>query len=177
MSKIGKSVQAAVLVLCGVLLLGADAAPKVWKEGDIAGLWWSPKKESQIEVYLKDGKYFGRLAWVLPKNAEKLDVKNHDPKKRTQKLLGSDVFMGLQFDGKNTWKDGKLYDPRSGNDYDGYLQLDSQNVMSAHGFISLPIIGRIGDSKKFQRVGPNDPFPDQTPTALTLVPSVTPSGK
>ncbi len=167
-----------VLVLPVVLLpLAALAASpvKVWNQDDVAGLWWSPDKDSKIEIYRKDGKYYGKLAWMLPKDEGKMDIKNHDPKKRNQKLLGSDIFFDLEFDGKDTWKDGCLYDPRSGNFYQGYLKLEGKDVLSVSGFINFPILGRIGSSKKFKRVNPDDSGTNTPTPAFSGTPTAAPA--
>jgi uncharacterized protein (DUF2147 family) len=160
----------AALLLVGIL--GAAAPVTVWNQKDVAGLWWSPKKDSKIKIYRKDDKYYGKIVWMLPKDKGKLDVKNHDPQKRTQKILGLDIFFGFVFDGKNIWKDGRIYDPQSGDTYDGSLKLEEKNVLAVSGFISIPIIGRIGGSEKFKRVGLHDPLPTMTTPAL--IPTQTP---
>jgi uncharacterized protein (DUF2147 family) len=149
----------------------ATAVPSpVWKERDVLGTWWTQKKDSQIEIYAKeDGLYYGKIVWVLPEKAGKLDVKNHDPKKRTQLILGSDIFFHLKFDGKTKWDGGALYDPRGGDTYQGDLRLETHDRMVVEGFINLPIIGRVGAGQKFSRVPPGELNLSETPT-ITVTP-------
>ena len=173
--KIRKYILAVMVVLmAGAIPAAGKNAATVWKTDDVTGLWWSQKKESQMEIYAKGDKYYGKLVWVI-KNPGKLDVKNHDPKLRTRVVLGSDIFTDFVFNGKDTWEKGFLYDPSSGNTYQGYLKMESQDALSVNGFINLPLIGRVGGSNKFTRVVPGDelagknvlPQVTVSPTAIT----------
>jgi uncharacterized protein (DUF2147 family) len=141
-------VMIAVLFLGNVA--GAAFAGQVWNQDDVVGLWWSPKKDAKIKIYRKDGKFYGKLAWMLPKDRDKTDIKNPDPKKRNNKLLGSKIFFDLKFDGKDTWKDGRLYDPQRGGFFDGYLKLENKDVLEVNGFILIPLFG---GGEKLKRVG------------------------
>ena len=138
-----------VVVLVIVGLLGTAIAGTQWNQDDVTGIWWSPKQDSQIQIYAKDGKFYGKIVWIIPKSAGKLDLKNPDSQKRNQTLLGSDIFFDLKFDGKDTWKDGRLYDPKSGNFYQGFLKLKDKDDVEVSGFILTPLFGR---SEKFKRV-------------------------
>jgi uncharacterized protein (DUF2147 family) len=159
---------AAVLMLGNHPAAGNDPAP-AWNADDVTGIWWSEKKASKIEIYAKDGKYYGKLVWVQ-KDPDKLDIKNHDPKLRTRTVLGSDMFTNFKFNGKDSWEKGFLYDPRDGSVYQGYLKLENKDVLSVNGFINLPLIGRVGGSNKFQRAAPDDASAEASPTVLPPAP-------
>jgi uncharacterized protein (DUF2147 family) len=135
------------------IAVGMAGANPVWNQDDVTGLWWSPEKDSKIEIYPQGEGYYGKIVWIIPKSSGKLDAKNPDPQKRNQTLLGSDIFFDLKFDGKDTWKDGRLYDPKSGNFYQGYLKLKDKDDMEVSGFILTPLFGR---SEKFKRVDLHD---------------------
>jgi uncharacterized protein (DUF2147 family) len=139
---------AAVWLAAGSLPAGAEKYMP--DENDVAGLWWTPKKDAKIRIFKREGKYYGKIAWLRPKDRGKLDVKNPDKKKRHLKILCSELFFGFKFDGKDTWKDGKVYNAQDGGTYSAYMKMKDPDTMIFSGFMIIPLLGR---SETFKRVG------------------------
>jgi uncharacterized protein (DUF2147 family) len=144
-----------LLVLAAILLLAsgvfaAQGGKFLPEENDVVGLWWTPKKDAKIRIFRREGKYYGKIAWMLPKDRGKLDVKNPDPKKRNLKIFGSELFFAFKFDGKDTWKDGKVYNAQDGGTYSAYMKLKDSDTLIFSGYLLIPLLGR---SEKFLRVG------------------------
>lgn len=114
---------------------------------DIHGTWWTPKKGGQIKMYLaKDGKTYGKMAWLKEPNEEngtpKVDNKNPNPDLRKEPLLGLLIFKHFTYDGNNKWVDGEVYDAQTGKTYSCQMTLIEPNKLEVRGYIGIPMFGR-----------------------------------
>jgi uncharacterized protein (DUF2147 family) len=57
-------------------------------------------------------------------------------------LLGLEILRGFAYDGDNLWKGGKIYDPKSGNDYSAKMTLVDEHTMELRGYVLIPLLGR-----------------------------------
>lgn len=118
---------------------------KAENSGDILGEWNSENNESLIEIYQKNNKFYGKLIWLKEPNRNgkpKMDDKNPDSKLKTRPLLDLVILKDFTFNGSDEWKDGKIYDPKSGKTYDCYMKLDNKNKLKIRGYIGVSLIGR-----------------------------------
>jgi len=112
------------------------------QEADIiVGIWWNEEKTSKIEVEKKDGKYIGTIVYMIPEKYENgappLDDENPDESLRSRSVVGIQILNDLQFDAKKEeWKDGTVYDPKSGKTYECYVWLDGNSTMKLKGFVA-----------------------------------------
>ena len=117
-------------------------------EDKIAGIWWNDEKTTKIKVEKKDGKYIGTIVYMIPEKYENgappLDDENPDPALRNRSVVGIQILEGLAFDAKKKeWKGGTIYDPKSGNTYDCYAWLESDDLLKLKGFLlGMRFIGR-----------------------------------
>lgn len=113
---------------------------------DIIGEWYTEENKSIVEIFKKDQKYYGKIIWIEEPNDEdgkpKKDKENPIPAFRERPILGMVFMFGFEYEGKNVWSDGKVYDPESGNTYSGKLTLDDINTLKARGYIGFSAIGR-----------------------------------
>jgi uncharacterized protein (DUF2147 family) len=109
------------------------------KANDVLGYYMNPSGEAILKIYETTGKYAGKLVWM--KNPEKLDTKNPDKTKQSQKILGSAIMHDFVFDGE-IWKDGSIYDPKNGKTYDCKISRDEKGNLSIRGFIGISLLGR-----------------------------------
>ncbi len=93
-------------------LLFAQVSPVgVWKTiDDKTG---NPK--SHIEIYEKEGKYFGKIAQLLERPADTICEKCPGSKKN-KPLLGMVIVEDLAFS-KGYWRNGSILDPENGSSY------------------------------------------------------------
>jgi uncharacterized protein (DUF2147 family) len=110
----------------------------------IIGIYWSPKKDARIEIYKKDGKFFGKSIWT---ETRRKDLKNPKEVLRQRDLLGIDLFTNFVFN-DGTYEDGKIYDPESGKTYDCKMTVNG-NILKVRSFIGISLFGR---TEIFQRV-------------------------
>jgi uncharacterized protein (DUF2147 family) len=104
------------------------------------GTWYNQEKESKIQFFMQDGLLYGKIVWL--KNGDVVDKKNPDPALKNKSLLGNVILKGFKDDGAKSWKDGKIYDPRSGKTYDAKISLKSATVLEIRGFIGSPVFGK-----------------------------------
>jgi uncharacterized protein (DUF2147 family) len=117
------------------------------KADDIIGVWYSPIKEGNVQIFKSGNKYYGKIVY-LKNSVDKegnpvLDVNNPDKEKRKMPLVGILLLTEITFDGKkNSWK-GKLYDydGEKGNTYDSYLTITKSGKLNIKGFWGLSFFG------------------------------------
>ncbi|SDG81692.1 hypothetical protein SAMN05421827_111151 [Pedobacter terrae] len=116
------------------------------KADDIVGVWYSPVKEGNVQIFKSGKSYYGKLTYLkhAVDNDGKLvlDVNNPDKEKRKLPLVGIFLLKEITFnDKKNNWK-GKLYDyDGKGNTYDSYLAITKNGSLNIKGFWGLSFFG------------------------------------
>ncbi len=80
------------------------------------------------------------LLYMIPEKYENgqppKDDKNPDPKLQERSVVGLQILEGFVFDAKKKeWKEGTIYDPKSGNTYDCYGWLESNELLKLKGFV------------------------------------------
>ncbi|WP_293786932.1 DUF2147 domain-containing protein [uncultured Pedobacter sp.] len=117
------------------------------KADDIVGVWYSPVKEGNVQIYKSGNHYYGRLTYLKHaldhEGKPVLDVNNPDKEKRKRPLVGILLLTDITFnDKKNSWK-GKLYDydGQKGNTYDSYLTITKSGDLNIKGFWGLSFFG------------------------------------
>jgi uncharacterized protein (DUF2147 family) len=137
-----------VVAFCLVISSAWAASPDV-----IVGKWWNQEKESQIEIYKAEGKYFGKIVYLkepeYPANdpggmagKTKVDRKNPDVNKRNVPLLGLLMLWNFTNTGDNLWENGFIYDPRDGKTYKCKMTMESPDILNVRGFIGISLLGR-----------------------------------
>ncbi len=105
----------------------------------IIGTFWSPEKDGKIEIYKIGEKYFGKIIWS--KNPRQ-DNKNPDASQRSRELVGATFLHDFVYDGKGTWTDGTIYDPKSGKTYDCNITLTDSGDLNVRGYVGISLLGR-----------------------------------
>jgi uncharacterized protein (DUF2147 family) len=124
-----------------LLILGMYTLAGIAQEADkITGIWWNEEKTSKIKVEKKDGKYIGTIIYTVPEKyvngQPPKDDKNPDDKLKNRSVLGLQILEGFVYDApKKEWKNGKIYDPKSGKTYDCYAWLEGNDLLKLKGFV------------------------------------------
>ncbi|MFT4646254.1 MAG: hypothetical protein ACI8ZX_002679 [Planctomycetota bacterium] len=116
-------------------------------QSEVEGIWFNTKKDGKIKIYEKDGKFYGEIVWLLEpldKNdgKPKRDIYNPDEAKHSDLIIGLNVLKGLEFDTKNVWDSGKIYDPENGKTYACKMTLVDENHLDVRGFVGFSLLGR-----------------------------------
>ncbi len=137
-----------------LLVVTASLAPCFAADaGEILGIWLNQDKDAKIEIFKCGDKYCGKIVWLKEPNypqdskdgtpgTPKLDHKNPSPAAKKTPLMGLQIVNDLVPAGENAWKDGKIYDPKSGKTYNAKASLASPNELKLRGFIGFSLLGR-----------------------------------
>src|SRR5688572_25707954 len=109
------------------------------------GVWTNQEKEARFEIYKCGDKMCGKIIWLAEPNRNgkpKTDINNPDKKLQSQPVLGLVFLKGFEYDEKNKWDDGTIYDPKSGKTYSSYMQMLSKDKIEVKGYIGISMIGR-----------------------------------
>jgi len=114
----------------------------------ILGVWFNEEKDSKIEVYEENGKYYGKVIWIKNDQNDdgtkpKLDKKNPDTELQKRRIVGTLILKDLVWDADDDeWDDGEIYDPKSGKTYSCYGEVESKNELFLKGYIGFSLIGK-----------------------------------
>ena len=131
-------ISSAVLVVTGTLFVVGVSGQVT--AGEIVGLW-DTNDGAEVEIYERDGSYYGRFTrFYDDPPAGGIDSHNPDPALRTRSLVGADFILKFEFlDGK--WRNGRIYNPENGKDYEADLELDGE-VLKVRGWLWFRLLGR-----------------------------------
>jgi uncharacterized protein (DUF2147 family) len=124
-----------------ILFLGIYTLAGIAQEADkIVGIWWNDEKTTKIKVEKVNGKYIGTIVYMVPEKyvngKPPVDDKNPDAKLQSRSLIGLQILNGFAFDAsEKEWKDGRIYDPKSGKTYDCYAWLEGNDLLKLKGFV------------------------------------------
>jgi uncharacterized protein (DUF2147 family) len=126
------------ILLPNLLLGAADTASPV-------GFWMND--DATFEIFADEGgKLSGKIiAMREPRTAEgkeKTDIRNPDPSKRDRPILGLVFMSGFTQKSDNHWENGAVYDPKSGNTYSCFMDLDGPEKIKLRGFLGISLLGR-----------------------------------
>ncbi len=112
----------------------------------ILGEWLNEDKDAKVNIYEKEGKYYGKVSWLKEPNEDdgkpKVDNENPDESKRSRPIAGLLLLKDFYYAEKE-WKGGTIYDPKNGKTYDCYMALESSNQLKIRGFVmGMRAIGR-----------------------------------
>jgi uncharacterized protein (DUF2147 family) len=111
----------------------------------IVGKWLTAKKDAKIEIFKQNNKYFGKIVWLSEPNEDgkpKVDKENPEEKLRSRPIMGLLLLKDFIYVGDNKWKDGEIYDPKSGKTYSCKMNLENPNKLEIRGYIGISLFGR-----------------------------------
>lgn len=115
--------------------LSAQSITGKWKTVDDK----TGKVESVIEIYKKDGKYYGKVVrlFIDPNDKDQNPVCfNCTDYRKNQKILGMEIITAMEYDSKNKeYKNGKILDPESGDIYTCKLWIDNSGNLKVRGYL------------------------------------------
>jgi uncharacterized protein (DUF2147 family) len=102
--------------------------------------------DSRIKIYKYADGYRAQCTWVsdlkMKDGTLRRDVKNPDPAKRNITSDKVVLIDKVKFDGKDTWKDGKIYDPTRGKYFTVALSFKDEKTLTVKGYLG-PFFGRV----------------------------------
>lgn len=139
-----KKIKLSIFPALASLLSPGSASAQKTDPNEIIGIYWSPKKDARIEIFLKDQQYFGKFVWAA--NPRK-DTKNPSKALQSRDLLGVEFLTGFTY-ANGVYDDGEIYDPETGKTYSCKMSLAGNSLM-VRGYIGISLFGR---TEYFERI-------------------------
>ena len=140
--RLGAFLRKPLILLSVLLALTGAAAPGESPQG----YWLTAKKDGIIQILRCGEMLCGRIAWFrIPPNdpnQQGLDLHNPDPARRSRPLCGLIFMSGFKAGGADSWEDGTIYDPDSGNNYHATMTLRGDGTLDLRGYIGISLFGR-----------------------------------
>lgn len=118
----------------------------------IVGKWMVEEKDCLVEIYEKDGKFYGKIVWLkdaYDDNGELTkDSENPDPALKERSILGMEFIYGFTYKNE-TWEKGRIYSPRNGKTYYCKITLTDDGKLKLRG--SLDKMGMLGKTETWTR--------------------------
>lgn len=133
---------------------------------EIVGVWETAQEDdgqwSRVEIYpCQDEEYCGKIVWLSEPSVPaddpsewaggpKLDINNPDESLRERPILGLELMHSFRFD-DGKWKDGRIYDPKSGKTYRAEMELaEDGETLALRGFVKIAFV-KIGRTTNWTR--------------------------
>jgi len=127
------------LVMASFTLHAQDQIVGRWKTIDDE----TGKPKSIIEIYKKDGKYYGRIVQLLTEENKDGVCRTCEGKYKDKNIIGLVILKDLEYDADDEeWEDGTIMDPKNAKEYSVYLALVEPNKLKVRGYIGFSLIGR-----------------------------------
>jgi uncharacterized protein (DUF2147 family) len=121
----------------------------------ITGVWLNNLGNAEVEIFKRDGKFFGKIVWIKVPNDMDInlakDKNNPDPSLRSRKILELEILTDLAYE-NGAWIDGKLYSPEKGQTVDCKVEISDDNktlfVKASKGIFSKTLEWKKVDNKQ-----------------------------
>jgi uncharacterized protein (DUF2147 family) len=115
------------------------------QQTNLLGVWKAIDDEnkastSNIELYMKGDKLYGRVIEILP-NATLRICKNCPGVKNGKDLVGLDIIWEMS-PYKSHWIGGQIVNPKNGKVYSCNIWLKDYHTLEVRGYIGIPLLGR-----------------------------------
>jgi uncharacterized protein (DUF2147 family) len=129
------------LAVMGLLLFTSPALA-----ASPVGVWVTKGGKSHVQIYNCGTKLCGKIIWLkVPKNpdgTDKVDKKNPDQAKRSQKIVGLSILWGFKKDDDNEWSSGRIYNPQDGDVYKCNMELKDAQTLRVRGYVGVSLFGK-----------------------------------
>lgn len=109
----------------------------------VTGIWRTVDDQSGIdkslvEIYLNDGRLFGKVVKILDtSDGENPLCNNCKGSLRNKPILGMQIINGLKKKGDEWSGNNGLFDPETGRDYNGKIWLEDRNTLKVRGYVGF----------------------------------------
>lgn len=96
------------------------------------------KKKSIVELYKNDGKLYGKITYLFPREGREPNAKctKCTDDRKDQPLVGLQIVRGCKWNG-SSWESGTIVDPENGKIYTVKMWLEpgNANYLNVRGYI------------------------------------------
>lgn len=98
-------------------------------------------EKSEVVFYQKDNKLFGKIeTLLLPEDLGKR-CENCKGALKNQSIAGMVIVNNL-VKTEEGWEEGTILDPKSGKEYDCYIEFIDENTLKVRGYLGFSLLGR-----------------------------------
>ncbi len=108
----------------------AQSVVGVWKTVDDE----TGQEKSQVEIYEKNGKYYGKIIKLLNASTTKCD--NCSGSRKGKPLVGLEILWDMKKSG-STWKNGEIFSPTKDKTYSCKMWLEGDDKLKVRGYVAL----------------------------------------
>lgn len=134
-----KKTMSILLLLILLPMLGLEAFAQT-SSNAIVGEWVNEQGDAKFKIYRKGDKYFGDIIWGT--GGPTKDVNNPDPKMKDRDLVGLTILKDFNYENKNIWSSGTIYDPKDGKTYSCKMTLKKSDKLEVRGYVGVSLFGR-----------------------------------
>lgn len=120
------------------LAFSASDRPENGKDGQILGVWLSPKKEIKIQIFKKADAFYGKIIWIKKGSTYSRyqhDLKNPTPSLRHRPLIGLKILNDFKYNQQGmSWGEGKIYHPKYGKFFKGKMSMKNEKSLKITGY-------------------------------------------
>jgi uncharacterized protein (DUF2147 family) len=123
-----------LLLAIAIVFAGSLKAQKevgTWKTIDDE----TGKAKSYVELYIKNGKLYGKVIEVLDKTEENPLCKNCTGELKNKPIIGMQIVNGLTKRKSDWYLKGGILDPANGELYDCRIWLKDENTLNVRGYL------------------------------------------
>jgi uncharacterized protein (DUF2147 family) len=107
---------------------------------DVTGLWRTfdddtGKQKSIAEIYIQNGKLYGKLVDIKNKDNVCGKCAKDDPR-HNKKVLGMVFITDMKVESNGVWADGEILDPENGKTYDAEIWFED-GALQVRGYIGF----------------------------------------
>lgn len=133
------------IIAAMLALAGPPADDPAVEATSILGTWLTKDGKAHVEIYQCGDLYCGKIVWLsepIENGQPKRDKENPDEALRFRPLIGLVLVRDFSYEGDATWSGGRVYDPESGDEYQGKMTLQDLMTLDLRGYVLLPLFGR-----------------------------------
>ena len=134
----------ALALLALVSVAGTRAQQLTPKLQNAIGHWQIVNSDGpggQAEIYLENGKLFGRVTQVRPGRTPRDVCDKCSGELKNKLILGMILMRNFHTEGDD-WIGGTVVDPENGKEYKGKIWSVGNDKLSMRGFIGISLLGR-----------------------------------
>jgi uncharacterized protein (DUF2147 family) len=135
-----------MILFAGLIFTVLQSKAQPYQADDLKGYWLNEEKDATVEIFDRDGKYFGKIVWLKdPIDEEtgkpKLDDENDDPELQKRPIMGLELLKEFEFEGEDLWMGGTIYDPDNGKTYKCKITMKDIDFLNIRGYIGKAWMG------------------------------------
>lgn len=125
------------LLACSIAVAAAILPAPLMAAGP-EGLWMNAEGDTKVRMSRCGEGLCGTVAWLKEPNDSagrpKTDKDNPDASKRSRRLIGLPVLLGMKPAGQGKWS-GRIYNADDGNTYISNVALAGENTLKVQGCV------------------------------------------